>query len=582
MPESHTIPSSQPRSGATFSIMSEGEKLPDSIPVLSVLVQYEINRLGSATIMVQDGNAASGEFAASNGEWLIPGKNIEIKAGYRSNEETIFKGIVIKHSLKVRKNISLLVIECRHPAIKMTTQLKNDYFYDMNDADISSQLCNQYGISLSYSGDFLQHKELVQFYCSDWDFMLCRAEANGAWVITEIDEQISMALPNTAQAAVLTAKFGATLKDLDVEMDSRLQYKEWKAVAWSSEEQSLLDDITATDVNTPANSNLDASSLAEATANETLALRHNSLSGNELKKWADAALQKGRLSKLRGRAKIDGSALAFPGKVVELAGAGERFNGNMMISGVRHQLEKNQWETTIQFGDNPTWHAESFSVHQPLAGALLPPAEGLHIGVVTDLEDPEGAERIKVRMPMVSNTSEGAWMRLASLDAGSNRGWVMRPELDDEVVVGFLNNDPRYGVVLGMLHSTKNAAPLPAQNDNHEKGYTSRSEMKIHFDDDKKVVTVSTPAGNTIAMNEDDKSILLQDQHGNKILMDKEGIAIESIKEINIKAATDMNAESGTNTSLKAGAQLKAEGSAGAELSAGGNTTVKGAVVQIN
>jgi uncharacterized protein involved in type VI secretion and phage assembly len=254
----------------------------------------------------------------------------------------------------------------------------------------------------------------------------------------------------------------------------------------------------------------------------------------------------------------------------------------MMISGVRHQLEKNQWETTIQFGDNPTWHAESFGVHQPLAGALLPPAEGLHIGVVTDLEDPEGAERIKVRMPMVSNTSEGAWMRLASLDAGSNRGWVMRPELDDEVVVGFLNNDPRYGVVLGMLHSTKNAAPLPAQNENHEKGYTSRSEMKIHFDDDKKVVTVSTPAGNTIAMNEEDKSILLQDQHGNKILMDKEGIAIESIKEINIKAATDMNAESGTNTSLKAGTQLKAEGSAGAELSAGGNTTVKGAVVQIN
>ncbi|HSR39285.1 MAG TPA: hypothetical protein VLL95_10260 [Phnomibacter sp.] len=84
MPDENTIPSSQPRSGATFTILSEGEKLPASLPVLSLQVQREVNRIAAATIMLQDGDAASGNFTASNGEWLIPGKQIEIKAGYRS------------------------------------------------------------------------------------------------------------------------------------------------------------------------------------------------------------------------------------------------------------------------------------------------------------------------------------------------------------------------------------------------------------------------------------------------------------------------------------------------------------------
>lgn len=582
MPDENTIPSSQPRSGATFTILSEGEKLPASLPVLSLLVQREVNRIAAATIMLQDGDAASGNFTASNGEWLIPGKQIEIKAGYRSEEETIFKGMVIRHSVKVRKNISMLVVECRHPAFKMTTHLKNAYFHDISDSDAGSQLCSAYGISLSSDGEYLQHKELVQFYSTDWDFMLCRAEANGAWVITNDDGTISMAPPDAAQEAVLTARFGATIKELDAEIDGRLQFDGWKAVGWSPEDQALLEDAEATDPNSSIAGNLSAADLASSMNNNTQELRHNSLPENELKKWADASLQKSRLAKIRGRAKIDGTASVLPGKTLEISGAGERFNGKVLVTGMRHQLEKNQWETIVQFGDNPSWHAETFRVHQPLAGALLPPVQGLHIGIVTDLEDPEGAERIKVRMPMVSATDDGAWMRLGSLDAGNNRGWVFRPEVDDEVIVGFINNDPRFGVVLGKLHSAKNAAPIAAKNDNHEKGYVSRSEMKLHFDDDKKLMTLSTPAGNSVQLDEENKCIKLQDQHGNKIEMNEDGIAIESIKEIKIKATTELNAEAGSNANIKASAQLKAEGSGGAELSAGGNTVVKGAMVQIN
>jgi Rhs element Vgr protein len=267
---------------------------------------------------------------------------------------------------------------------------------------------------------------------------------------------------------------------------------------------------------------------------------------------------------------------------VEFGGTGERFDGTLMITGVRHQIEKGNWETVLQVGESPRRYAESYRVHQPAAAALLPPVQGLQIGVVTNLEDPNGEDRVQVRLPLVQDSDDGAWMRIASLDAGENRGMFFRPEIGDEVVVGFLNSDPRHGVVLGMLNSSSKPAPLQATNDNHEKGYTSRSGITIHVDDDNNILTLSTPGGHELVLDDDAQSVTLKDSNNNSIVMDSNGITIESIQEINISASTNINAEAGANLELSGSANAKVSGGAAAELSAGGNTTVSGAVVQIN
>ena len=79
-----------------------------------------------------------------------------------------------------------------------------------------------------------------------------------------------------------------------------------------------------------------------------------------------------------------------------------------------------------------------------------------------------------------------------------------------------------------------------------------------------------------------EKKIHLEDMNGNKLIMDKDGITIESIKEIKMKAATDMKMEGGSNVNLKGGSQTKVEGGAGAEISSGGATNVKGSIVNLN
>jgi len=73
----------------------------------------------------------------------------------------------------------------------------------------------------------------------------------------------------------------------------------------------------------------------------------------------------------------------------------------------------------------------------------------------------------------------------------------------------------------------------------------------------------------------------LEDQNGNTLILNDQGITIESKKALTIKAAQDVTIE-GNNVNIKANAQLKAAGTTGAEFSASGNTVVKGAMVQIN
>jgi hypothetical protein len=52
MPNERLIPSDQPKSVATFTLLSGGAELPKTHQVLSIAVSREINRIPSAVIVI--------------------------------------------------------------------------------------------------------------------------------------------------------------------------------------------------------------------------------------------------------------------------------------------------------------------------------------------------------------------------------------------------------------------------------------------------------------------------------------------------------------------------------------------------
>src|SRR5688572_28375740 len=131
----------------SFSIKIDGEAISKIYGVISIVVSKEINKISSANIIIQDGSASKQDFEISNEETFIPGKEIEILAGYRTDTTPIFKGIIIKHGIKIRPNgNSTLVLDCKDKAVKLAIGTKNKYFVDKTDSDVIEEIIGTYSL----------------------------------------------------------------------------------------------------------------------------------------------------------------------------------------------------------------------------------------------------------------------------------------------------------------------------------------------------------------------------------------------------------------------------------------------------
>ena len=585
MPNELLIPNKGSSSIVTTKIRIDGNVVPDTVEVLSIVVVKEANRIPFAKLEIADGVPAAGDFPASSGNLFVPGKKIEILVGYDANEDLVFKGVIVKHGLKVRQTGSFMLrLDCRDEAFKTTLGRKCKYFTEVKDSEaIEDILANYSDLQPDIEVSDVQHKNLVQFESTDWDFIQARAEANGKLCICD-NGKISVKKPDFSSQPVLTLLFGATILEFDAEIDARNQFSAVKSYSWDYTAQELIETEAVEPAGFPIAGNIDAADLAAVGGLDSFSLKHSGqIPQDELQAWADAQLLRTRLAKIRGQVKFSGFAPIIPGTLVKLQGLGDRFNGTVFVAGVRQDIGGGDWSTSVQFGLSEDWLCAQPARQSVPASSLVPPVHGLQIGVVTQLkDDPDGEHRILVKMPVISPADDGVWARVSTLDAGNNRGSFFLPEIGDEVIVGFIHGDPRDPVVLGMLNSSAKPAPILASDDNFEKGFVTKSDIKLLFNDDKKTVLISTPAGKKILLDEDKGVIQLEDENGNKIVLDSSGITIESSGDLILKAAGDLKAEGKKDTQIKAGASFKAEGSAGAEMSTSAVAVLKGSLVQIN
>jgi Rhs element Vgr protein len=481
------------------------------------------------------------------------------------------------------------MIECKDEAVKMTIGRKSKYYENVKDSDVYDQLTGAYGLSRTGDSTSLQHKEIVQHHCTDWDFLLLRAEANGMLVLIS-DGEVKVVKPVTDPEPAVQVTFGSSILEFDAEMDARHQWKNVRSRSWDYTNQQLFEsDSSSVPLAEPGD--ISGSTLADTVNLDHFDLHH---SGHrleqELQDWAEGYVVRSRLAKVRGRAKIFGFSGIHPGDMVKLAGVGNRFNGKAYTTAVRHDVVMGNWDTHIQFGLNPEiYSCKNQDVNDSATGGLVGAIQGLQIGKVVQLQsDPDGEDRILVKIPVIDNNAQGVWTRVASLDAGDDRGAFFRPEIDDEVIVGFINDDPRDPVMLGMLNSSAKPAPIVAQDVNHEKGFTTRSKMHVSFNDDTKTITIDTPAGNSITLDEAGTKIEIVDQNTNKITLDSSGIKMESPMNIEIKAGVNLTLEAGASFSIKgvsvsakADANISVEGAL-AKMAAQGIAEISGSLVKIN
>lgn len=584
MTNSRVIPTQASPDLPTFTILIDGEDIGSNYGVLGIMVSKSVNRIPKARVLFMDGDPSAANFFASSGDLFVPGKKIEIKAGYHNIEDLLFKGIIVGHSIKsIENRNSLLQVDASDEAVKMTVYRKNKYFEETKDSDVIEEIVSSYGLSHNVKQTEVEHAEMVQYDATDWDFVITRAEVNSLLVFVD-DGHIEVASPDFSKDPVLNLVFGDNIISFEAAMDARDQHSAYTSKAWDYSSQSLIEEESE-EPGFSELGNISAADLAKVVGEDNYVQQHGArIKDSELKAWANSKSLRSRLAKIKGRVRTIGFSDIKPGNIINLEGFGDRFNGHAFVSSVNHERSGDSaWYTDIRFGLDAQWHINRYDdISTRQAAGLLPPVHGLQIGVVTNIhEDPDGENRIKVRLPLVDKDHEGVWARMVSPDAGNERGMVFRPELNDEVSVGFINDDPRNPIILGMLHSSSKPSPIQAEEENNEKGMVTRSALKLLFNDEKKSVSIETPNGNKWVLSDEDGGIMVEDENSNTIILSSDGIKIKSSGNLELEASGDVSI-TGSNIEFKATTAFKAEGNAGAELSSNGQTEVKGSIVSIN
>jgi uncharacterized protein involved in type VI secretion and phage assembly len=200
-----------------------------------------------------------------------------------------------------------------------------------------------------------------------------------------------------------------------------------------------------------------------------------------------------------------------------------------------------------------------------------PSAQGLIRGVVpavvTNLNDPQGLGRVKVKFPWLGDDVESAWVRVVAPMGGGGRGFMYIPEVDDEVLIAFEHGDPHRPYLIGGLWNNKDKPPK------------AHSGVAPNGKVDERLI--QTRSGHIISFSDKDgaEGITIRDKTGkNEIVIDSVkntmnlkvagDFTVEADGKITLKSKQDMNLESQANGNFKTNANLTAE--------ARGNSTIKG------
>lgn len=426
-----------------------------------------------------------------------------------------------------------------------------------------------------------------------------RAEINGL-VILNSDNEVNITAP-TLESAVLDLDPLTGLRAFNGYIDARNQLASIKASSWDRENQALLSEESASAPDNPGG-NISLTDLSDVIGLEAYNLQTtSSIPSAVLQQWATSKHLKSSFSKIQGTLTMHGYPSLKLGDSINLTGLSDQFNGQLYVGGFKHFIDGGDFSTEVHLGISASFFSdEQLDIPAPGASGLLSPIKGLHIGVVEQIhEDDNGEFRIKVQLPTLGVDNLSVWARQANFYATAEAGLFFYPEINDEVVVGFLNEDPQSPIILGAMYNKNNSVPpfTPAE-ENYTKAIVTKTGLSILFDEENNAITLLTPEEQKITMNDTDGIISIADKNKNIIEMSDSGISItsegditiESSKEnisltakknIDLTASADLTGNSEQNLTLSGKTQFSATGG-NAELTSDGEITIQGTKVNIN
>ncbi len=103
-----------------------------------------------------------------------------------------------------------------------------------------------------------------------------------------------------------------------------------------------------------------------------------------------------------------------------------------------------------------------------------------------------------------------------------------------------MNGDARHPLIIGGLWNGNSPSPADLTNGEHRtKRLKSKNGVAITIldEDGQETLTLETPGGQTVTLQDGPGVITLEDANGNRVVMDTAGVAVEAAAKVKVTAA---------------------------------------------
>lgn len=177
------------------------------------------------------------------------------------------------------------------------------------------------------------------------------------------------------------------------------------------------------------------------------------------------------------------------------------------------------------------------------------PVEALNstcLAEVVSVQDPDNLSRVQVRLfnfDGVDDQDAAIWARVAVPVAGNNRGTFMLPDVGDEVLVSFINHDPRLPVVVGGLWNGEAAPPetLGGSGDSIDRwtivGKAGTRIAIVEESGGQAKIAFQTPGGVTGELTDSGGGKIEFKAAGATIKVDSSGVSVQTGSKVKVEAS---------------------------------------------
>jgi type VI secretion system secreted protein VgrG len=214
--------------------------------------------------------------------------------------------------------------------------------------------------------------------------------------------------------------------------------------------------------------------------------------------------------------------------------------------------------------------------YTPPARAPLPKIPSTITAVVIDTADQTHIGRVKLKM-FDQEINSSAWARVLQPSTSLHVNGL-RPEVDDEVLVGFIDGNPEYPVVLGKLYNGIDLPPASSicvlSIEGAYSRYKPRDYVTLRANSRIRVIAADSivDSAANVAVNAGQAMSLAAGTD----------LSANVGQAVSLVAGTNLSVNAGSNTTMETGGSLHFKGTSTGILETGGTLQVKGATVRLN